>query len=212
MIHAYDEIYLEDAMRNLGEAIDYISSDCQKDIDEFFHLFISTGIAEEFGNGNPSYIAGMSGPELAMAVFEKAGYQGTFPCSSENTNKSPAYWCGWILAYYQWYTAMPFREISYYITLQEIETLYFTLHEAPEEKFVDILNMIIHQNPRPTKLQQFRRNRGLTQKELAATSGVSLRSIQMYEQRNKDINKAQAINVYRLAKILGCRIQDLFEY
>ena len=42
-------------------------------------------------------------------------------------------------------------------------------------------------------------------------SGVSLRSIQMYEQRNKNINKANADTVYQLAKALGCTMEDLIE-
>ncbi len=33
---------------------------------------------------------------------------------------------------------------------------------------------------------------------------VSLRSIQMYEQRNKDINKASAETLYHIARVLGC--------
>ena len=48
--------------------------------------------------------------------------------------------------------------------------------------------------------------------ELAKQSGVSLRSIQMYEQRNKDINKAQMETVNNLAKVLGCKMEDLMEY
>lgn len=52
---------------------------------------------------------------------------------------------------------------------------------------------------------------GFTQKELADNSGVSLRSIQMYEQRHKNINKASAETLYRLSKILGCTIEDLME-
>ena len=52
---------------------------------------------------------------------------------------------------------------------------------------------------------------GCTQAELATRSGVSLRSIQMYEQRNKDINKARAESLYRISKVLGCTIEDLLE-
>jgi len=33
----------------------------------------------------------------------------------------------------------------------------------------------------------------------------------MYEQRNKDINKASVDTVYRLAKALGCTTEDLME-
>ena len=48
-------------------------------------------------------------------------------------------------------------------------------------------------------------------KKLAKRSQVSLRSIQMYEQRNKDINKASAETVLRLSRVLGCTMEDLLE-
>ena len=32
----------------------------------------------------------------------------------------------------------------------------------------------------------------------------------MYEQRNKDIDKARADTVYRLAKVLGCTMEDIY--
>lgn len=52
---------------------------------------------------------------------------------------------------------------------------------------------------------------GYSQSELAMASGVSLRSIQMYEQRRKDINKCSAESVYSMAKVLGCAMEDLLE-
>ena len=51
----------------------------------------------------------------------------------------------------------------------------------------------------------------MSQAELAREAKVSLRSIQMYEQRNKDINKAQAITLARIARTLGCDVEDLLE-
>ena len=42
-------------------------------------------------------------------------------------------------------------------------------------------------------------------------SGAWLCSIQMYEQRNKDINKASVESLYRISKVLGCTIEDLLE-
>ena len=62
-----------------------------------------------------------------------------------------------------------------------------------------------------TNLKRIRLIYGCSQRELAEMSGVSLRSIQMYEQRNKDINKAQAESLYCLAKGLGCTMEDLLE-
>ena len=62
-----------------------------------------------------------------------------------------------------------------------------------------------------TRLSVWRKNRGLSQSELAKASGVGLKSIQMYEQRINDIDKAQAHTVYRLARAIGCEVEDLLE-
>ena len=52
---------------------------------------------------------------------------------------------------------------------------------------------------------------GLSQSELARASGVNKRSIQMYEQQENDIDKAQAHTVYKLARVIGCNVEDLLE-
>ena len=62
-----------------------------------------------------------------------------------------------------------------------------------------------------TNLKRIRMSKGYSQKRLAEQSGVSLRSIQMYEQRQKDINKAQSDSLFRLSKVLGCTMEDLLE-
>ena len=212
MIRAYDEMYLDSAMDNLGDAFDYAANALKMDKDEFLGLFISTGIADEFGNGNPKYIMGMSGPELAEEVLQEAGIKRNAPPDSENSNKSTDYWCGWILAFYQWYSARPFQNIARCIKISDIELMYDPYHEAPEEKFADTVEKRIKEKVEPTRLRVIRKNCGITQNELARQSGVSLRSIQMYEQRNKDINKAQMETVNNLAKVLGCKMEDLMEY
>ena len=61
------------------------------------------------------------------------------------------------------------------------------------------------------RLREKRAEAGLSQSGLATWSGVSLRMIQYYEQGRDDINKAQAGTVYRLAKALGCSVEDLVE-
>jgi transcriptional regulator with XRE-family HTH domain len=62
-----------------------------------------------------------------------------------------------------------------------------------------------------TNLKRIRESAGLTQSQLAEQAAVSLRSIQMYEQRNKDINKAQAITLAKIARVLNCAIEDTLE-
>ena len=63
-----------------------------------------------------------------------------------------------------------------------------------------------------TNLKRIRSAYGISQKELSVKFGVSIRSIQMYEQRNKDINKANSITLYSLSKVLGCSMEDLLEF
>lgn len=62
-----------------------------------------------------------------------------------------------------------------------------------------------------TNLKETRKAKNMTQKELSEKSGVNLRILQYYEQGVKDINKAQALTVYRLAEALECKIEDLLE-
>ena len=95
--------------------------------------------------------------------------------------------------------------------MSEIYKLYYTLHEASEEKFIDVAESIFKRKDLPTKLQTIRKAIGLSQKELSDKSGVTLRMIQQYEQRAKDINKATASNLFALAQTLGCKAEDLLE-
>lgn len=61
------------------------------------------------------------------------------------------------------------------------------------------------------KLTEIRKKRGLTQAELAEVSNVSYRTIQEYEQKRSDLNKASVITVYQIAKALNCTVEDLIE-
>lgn len=62
-----------------------------------------------------------------------------------------------------------------------------------------------------SKLQDIRKEKGLSQSQLANLAGVSKRSLQEYEQGARDINKAKAIVVLALADALGVEVRDLLE-
>ena len=87
--------------------------------------------------------------------------------------------------------------------------MYNPYHEAPEQKFVEAINKYIENQPKKSALKEYRIDYGITQIELSRRSGVSLRSIQMYEQLQKDIRKANVTSVVKLAKVLGCSVEDL---
>ena len=213
MTSAYNELYLEDAMTNLGDMIEFAVCDLGFDPDTFFEWFISSGIAAKFENGNPKYVAGMSGFELAEAVLNEinVSYEKCEPSYAEL--KGREYWAGWILAYYQWETGRRFEDlVKDGLTLSTVFSMYI-LHEADESKFVEAADEVIARNrsKRKTKLYKIRKARGFTQQQLSDASGVSLRMIQLYEQRQNDISKAQVTVVIRLAKALGCEVEDLIE-
>lgn len=63
------------------------------------------------------------------------------------------------------------------------------LHEAAEQKFVEVIEERVARRGAP--LKSWREQRGLSQVALAEKSGVSLRAIQQYEQRCKNINHGQ---------------------
>lgn len=212
MGYAYSDMYLDDAMKNLGEALDYAVNDCGIKPDEFVDMFIAGGMAEQFGKGVPKYVSGMSGIELVYEVVARSGKKIEFPDVQIEYERSPEYWSGWILAYYQWFTGRSFKNIKQNISMDEIVRLYNTLHEASEDKCVDTLNKIIISKEKDTQLQRMRRLAGYSQRMLAEKSGVSLRMIQQYEQRAKDINKASGTNLLALAKALGCSIEALIEH
>lgn len=212
MTPAYAEEYLNDSMKNLGEAFDYAVNVCNIDIETFMGLFIASGFADMFGKGVPKVVSGLSGTELVMEVVNKAGQFYSFPKPQTEYDYSPEYWCGWILAYYQWKTGRTFKDIEVNLSVTEILKMYPTLHEASEEKFVDTANAIIIRRNNTTRLQRQRKQCGLTQKELAEKSGVKLRTLQQYEMKAKDINKASVSTILALASVLSCRIEDLMEY
>ncbi len=62
-----------------------------------------------------------------------------------------------------------------------------------------------------TNLKRIRKLSGYSQRELSELSGVPLRQIQLFEQRQRNINNTRAENVFRLAKILNCKCEDLIE-
>ena len=53
-----------------------------------------------------------------------------------NYKRTKEYLIGWTIAYYQWYLSRKFSDIFDVISYQELEKMYYTLHEADVLKFV----------------------------------------------------------------------------
>ena len=211
MIHAYSECYLFDAKQNLAEMFHYAINTCKFDANLFSKLFVQSGYADKFERGNPAIVAGMSGIELAKKVIMYAYLKWEFAEITFSEDRSNVYWAGWALAEYQWITCKRFRDIFSRISLAEIISMYSVYHEMDIEQFIEDMNKKYNAIEQETRLKKIRENRGISQMELAKLSGVKLRSIQMYEQKVNDIDKAQVRTIYKLSRVLGCTIEDLLE-
>lgn len=211
MIHAYQEIYLSKAQAVLGDAFDYAVNTCFISGKDFVKLFIASSVSKRMENGEPVYIAGRSGIEIVREVIAETKGQDIQIESPECFRRSREYWIGWAIAYYQWYSGRKYSDIFKALSFDDLQKMYDTLHEADITKFADIVDVRMKEYFHETNLKRIRTIYGCTQAKLSERSGASLRSIQMYEQRNKDINKASAVTIYRLAKALGCTMEDMIE-
>ena len=208
-MNAYSKIYLEDAMNNLAVMLDY---GCLADGDSqrFFDRFVVSSISKQFEKGNPKYIAGYSGIELAELVLMVTGAKKA-DITYSPSGRSPEYWSGWALAYMQWHTGISFERLANLgVNISTLIRLYPTLHETDITKVAGTLLEIIERNNSTfSPLKRQRKLAGLTQKQLAEHTGVKIRMIQAYEQNDQDISKAEVSTVLRLARCLGCSIEDL---
>lgn len=156
MTCAYNEMYLEDAMRTLGETVDFALCD--------------QGL-------NPTELTAILSNSFEMR---------------------------------QWVSNLGFNELLEVAPLDWIIGSYHPLHEASEDKFAEIVIDKWNKAQANKKgLKAARKSAGLTQKELAAQSGVKLRAIQLYEQNQLDLRRASVSSALALARSLKCSIEDL---
>ena len=211
MMNAYDKDYLFHAQKNFGHMVDFAVNTCGYDIDEFFNMFLASNVCVQFENGNPAYIAGKTGCELARLVVYEVKGEKIEAADAMYLDKSPEYWLGWSLAYYVWLKDYKFGYVISAVPAGDMIGMYDTMHEADITKFVSALDGRLKEYYTQTNLARLRASAGLSQHDLAKRSGINVRIIQSYEQRLRDINKAQLSTAAALAKALDCSIDDLTE-
>ena len=211
VIHAYDEEYFESARRIMGDLFDFAMVTAGVSPETLQKMMITSSSIRQFEKGNPAYVAGMTGCELFIKMVEESGLSIKIPAEEMYLDKSPEYWSGWAIAFYQWYSGKTFERIFEYIDIEELLNMYPVFHEMDIMQFVDEVDKKIASRGTGTRLSIIRKYAGLTQKELSEISDVPLRQIQLFEQRQRDINKCQAETLLRLSKALKCNIEDILE-
>ena len=211
---AFSELYLDDAMRNLGEMTEYtmlVTPEIR--LEELFRMFTISGYANRFEHGDPAVVSGMSGTELHHRIMDKCyGEYRKWPPALVKYDTEAEYWYGYILAYVQWKMSCSFLDILEKVTFDTLGRLYPALHTVSEERaFIEIEKMMNATGTQATRLQEYRKRLGMSQKELADASGVNVRTLQQYEIRDKDINRASTDKVISLARVLKCAPEDILE-
>ncbi len=209
---AYAETYLPDAQRRMGAMLDFAVNGCALDLKEFYQAFLEAPVSGSLSRGDVSVVAGRSGEEIVLEVI---GLDVGVSCSTLNwmpsLQASQEYWCGWALAFYQWASGYSYDAIERRVRISEIHGMYFPYHEMDIRHFCDRMDELAMKAQPQTNLQVHRRMCGLSQRQLAEAAQVPLRTLQQYEQRQKNINYARASYVEALARSLGCGVSDLLE-
>ena len=181
MIHAYSEDYLNNAQKILGDMMDYAVNTYEFSPNQFYEMFLVSDVSMQFQTGNPTYVAGKTGCELVKEVIRKSGLLIPELEDEMYLDKSPEYWCGWALAYYQWYTGRSFMKIYHAVSIEEIFKYVSSLsRNGYFPDFVETINEKWDQYYVETNLKRLRMLSGLSQSELAKRSGVALRQIQLF--------------------------------
>lgn len=203
MIHAYNELYLNTVMHNLGELFDIAINSLSFDADEFAMKFANSIVSSGIECASPNMLAGKSATEMIMLILNEDVEYTTY-----QVDRTKEYWAGWILAKAQWYLNKSFKEILLLMPFSKLISLYYPFHEASEMK---IIEMISEMFPKQSTLKTMRIERKLTQEQLSILSGINLRTIKSYEQGENDILKAQGETLLKLARTLDCSVEDLLK-
>lgn len=60
-------------------------------------------------------------------------------------------------------------------------------------------------------LKSLRTLAGLSQSQLADSTGLNVRTVQHYEQGSKDLNAAKLSTILKLCKVLRCSLEDILD-
>ena len=230
MIRAYDEVLREEADDKLGKMLDFSVHSLHMDAANMLALFAASGTSALFERGDIRTIVGMSGTELAYDVLDRCGIAYERIPARHTRSLSAEYYLAYCIADVQFRLCIPFSEILRDFSCQDFisnhaaeRTEYLAslpLTISPEGRSLGLLDfgkkytvnaVEAYIAGRPAVgsantgelLTNARIKNGLSQSELAKAAGIPLRTLQQYEQGQKDIGKARAEYIISLASILN---------
>lgn len=206
---SYDINLLPKAQTNLAWMLDFGVNVYGIELRKFYDMFLQTKYCKLFAGGDASVIEGMSGRELAYYVVDQGRNGISLSNADRYIERSREYWIGWSLAYYQCHSGMSFGLIDDFADIEYVNSMYDKYHEMDIKQFFDALEDRKAKEWNRTALKRLRSYALLSQSQLAKQTGIPLKTIQQYEQGQKDIRHARVDSVIALSRALSCRVEDL---
>lgn len=197
------------AIELIAEMFEYAKCYLHIECDEFFDVLNKTHISDKLYNLDIIYIYGKSSIEIINDIYKANDMKIKTFDKNKFLKNDKHYWIGLVIASYCYGKKISFKEIGKRIKPSQLLKMYNTMHEAPHMKVIDEIDKIL--NRQECILKHIRQSKNISQNELSILSGVSLRSIQMYEQKKKNISKASFEIVKRLANSLSIKMEELYE-
>ena len=214
MTYAYDKNMVPVAQRLVAVMLDFSVYGLGYDLNDFYERFLNSRYSEKVEKGDSSTIMGMSGIELASRVVGVDGIsnnQFDSYASMSIAARSPEFWTGWALSYYQWVSSLSFAEINEVRNINDIRLMYNPYHEMDIIHFCDQMRELYVKANETSRLKRARTIIGISQRELSELTGIPTKTIQQYEQKQKNINHARVDYLISLSKALNCEIEMLIE-
>ena len=194
----------------IAVCFDYAMNSLRIKPDIFVNIFINSKAINKIEIMHPGYFFGMSGIEICQNILDEANIKYDKSIEYESIDRNINYWLGDSLAYYAFNKNYRYKYVFSFISIESLLKMYDKNHEIDISYFANKLDE--YRKLSPSKLKSIRENRKLSQNDLSLYSMVSLRTIRAYEQKQKDINKAEVMTVLKLAHTLNCSIDDILEY
>lgn len=197
------------AIELMAEMFEYSKCYLHDECDEFFDMLNNTYLSDRLYELDIIHIYGKSSIDIVYDIYMANNTKIKTYDKKKFLKSAKYYWLGIVIASYCYGKKISFKEFGQRIKPSQILKMYNIMHEAPHMKVIEAIDKILYGQESVLKI--IRQSKNISQNELSILSGVSLRSIQMYEQKKKNISKASFEIVKRLANSLSIEPEELYE-
>lgn len=145
-MRGYCKYYVNDVQREMGVLFQaaLVRRNEFSTLEEFVQAFLKSKVVWGIEHQHPHWLGGSSGAEWYMGILDdlKVEYTREEIRSLGFYHPDQAFWCGWVIAYYQWLSGIKFKDILRPGLLDDLWSR-FILHEADISVTVNVLDQLL---------------------------------------------------------------------